>query len=104
MKRQAFKMKLKAGFEEEYEKRHTEVWPEVEKELKKAGLYDYSIFFDPETNILIEVQKLTDDHSFDELPRTEIMRKWDEFMADILESNPDNSPVITELKEVYRLD
>ena len=104
MIRRAFKMKLKAGFEEEYEKRHTEVWPEVEKELKKAGMYDYSIFFDPITNILIEVLKLTDDNTFDDLPQTEIMRKWDKFMADILESNPDNSPVITELKEVYRLE
>jgi L-rhamnose mutarotase len=104
MKRIAFKMKLKAGFEEEYEKRHEKVWPEVELELKKAGVSDYSIFLDPETNTLFEVQKLTDDHSYDQLPRKEIMQKWDKFMSDILESNPDNSPVMAELKEVYRLD
>ena len=104
MKRLAFKMKLKAGFEGEYEKRHEEVWPEVEQELKKAGVNDYSIFFDPETNTLFEVQKLTDDHSYDKLPQAEIMQIWDKFMSDILESNPDNSPVMTELKEVYRLE
>lgn len=104
MKRLAFKMKLKAGFEKEYEKRHEEVWPEVERELKKAGVSDYSIFLDPETNTLFEVQKLTDDNSYDQLPRKEIMQKWDKFMSDILESNPDNSPVMAELKEVYRFE
>lgn len=33
MKRIAFKMKLKAGFEKEYQKRHDEIWPELAKEL-----------------------------------------------------------------------
>ncbi len=44
MTRQAFKMFLKPGFEAEYQKRHNEIWPELKKLLKDAGVYDYSIF------------------------------------------------------------
>ncbi len=58
MERVAFKMKLKTGFEEEYKKRHDEIWPELEEKLTKAGVSDYSIFWDEETNILFAVQKL----------------------------------------------
>ena len=31
MKREAFKMFLKPGFEKEYEKRHAAIWPELKK-------------------------------------------------------------------------
>ncbi|OQY38094.1 hypothetical protein B6228_05055 [Candidatus Atribacteria bacterium 4572_76] len=80
MKRVAFKMKLKAGYEEEYEeeykKRHDEIWPELKGELFKAGIYDYSIFLDKETLTLFAVQKLKDNNTVEELPSKEIMKKW----------------------------
>ena len=34
MKRIAFKMKLKPGFEAEYKKRHDEIWPDLVKLIK----------------------------------------------------------------------
>jgi L-rhamnose mutarotase len=76
MKRLAFKMKLKAGFEEEYQKRHDEIWPELAQTLTDAGVHDYSIFWDRETNILFAVQKLAENHSSNTLPKTGIVRKW----------------------------
>jgi L-rhamnose mutarotase len=100
----AFKMKLKPGFEEEYKKRHDEIWPELSEELIKAGVSDYSIFLDEETNILFAIQKLADNHTSDNLPKTEIVKKWWDFMSDIMEVNPDNSPVVIELKEVFHQD
>lgn len=51
-------MKLKPGCEAEYQKRHNEIWPELVKMLKDSGVYDYSIFWDKETNILFAVQKI----------------------------------------------
>ncbi|NJK97201.1 MAG: L-rhamnose mutarotase, partial [Bacteroidales bacterium] len=57
MKKEAFKMYLKPGFEAEYEKRHNALWPELKALLKEAGVYDYSIFWDKDTNILFAVQK-----------------------------------------------
>ena len=50
MKREAFKMFLKPGFEKEYEKRHAEIWPELKKMLSDNGVYDYSIYWDKDTN------------------------------------------------------
>jgi L-rhamnose mutarotase len=104
MKRVAFKMKLKSGFEEEYKKRHDKIWPELSEELSKVGVSDYSIFFDEETNSLFAFQKLTDKNTSDKLPKTEIVRKWWDYMSDIMEVNVDNSPVVAELKEVFHQD
>ena len=102
--RNAFKMKLKAGFETEYKKRHNDIWPELSEELTAAGVCDYSIFLDEETLTLFAVQKLSDDHTADRLPQTAIVKKWWAHMSDIMETNPDNSPVAIGLKEVFHAD
>jgi L-rhamnose mutarotase len=104
MKRSAFKMKLKPGFEKEYKKRHDEIWPELARELTFAGVSDYSIFLDEETLTLFAVQKLTDNNTSALLPGNPVVRKWWDYMADIMEVNPDNSPVSVALKEVFHLD
>ncbi|MFT3991982.1 MAG: L-rhamnose mutarotase [Luteolibacter sp.] len=101
MTRNAFKMQLKSGFEAEYKKRHDEIWPELSEELKNAGISDYSIFLDPQTLSLFAVQKLAENHTADLLPGTAIVKKWWAFMADIMETNPDNSPVCQPLREVF---
>ncbi len=104
MIRNAFKMKLKAGFEAEYKKRHDEIWPELSAELTSAGVSDYSIFLDEETLTLFAFQKLTDSNTSDLLPETAIVKKWWSYMADIMEVNPDNSPIAITLKEVFHQD
>lgn len=103
MKRVAFKMKLHKGFEGEYKKRHDELWPELEALLKKTGIAEYSIFLDPETLSLFGVLKIEDPSQLDNLPAHPIMQKWWKYMADIMESNPDNSPVSIPLNEVFYL-
>lgn len=103
MIRCAFKMQLKPGNEAEYQKRHDKIWPELASELSKAGISDYSIFLDEETLTLFAVQRRTDDHAADRLPQTEIVKKWWAYMADLMETNPDDSPVSTPLKEVFHL-
>ena len=101
MTRASFKMKLKPGFEAEYQKRHDEIWPDLSAALSDAGVSDYSIFLDEETLTLFAVQKLADDHTADLLPSLPIVRKWWDYMADIMEVNPDNSPVCKPLREVF---
>ncbi|HEU5167312.1 MAG TPA: L-rhamnose mutarotase [Chitinophagaceae bacterium] len=103
MKRVAFKMKLFKGFEEEYKKRHDDIWPELRTLLKETGVEDYSIFLDKETNILFGVLKIKNALKLDELPDHPVMKKWWTFMKDIMESNPDSSPVSSPLKEVFYL-
>lgn len=104
MKRNAFKMKLKPGFEAEYKKRHDQIWPELSKALTKAGISDYSIFLDEETLTLFAVQKLAGGNTAAQLPNHPVVRMWWEFMADIMEVNPDNSPVCHPLTEVFHAE
>lgn len=103
MIRGAFKMKLKPGFEAEYEKRHDEIWPELSQVLADAGVSDYSIFLDAETLTLFGTWKLTDDNTSADLPQHPTVQKWWTFMADIIETNPDNSPVSSPLSEVFHM-
>lgn len=102
--RNAFKMQLKAGFEEEYKKRHDEIWPELEALLSETGIQDYSIFLDEESLTLFAVQKIHEDFDVNYLPNHPIVKKWWAYMADIMETNPDNSPIAIPLKEVFHLD
>ena len=104
MQRLAFKMKLKPGVAAEYKKRHDELWPELAAELKAAGVLDYSIFLDEETLTLFAVQKLGKKNSAAELPDSPIVRKWWNYMAPLMETHPDHSPVAKPLKEVFHLD
>jgi L-rhamnose mutarotase len=104
MNRNAFKMKLKPGVVAEYKKRHDEIWPELQKELRAAGISDYSIFLDGETLTLFAVQKLSDNNTCAALPNSPIVKKWWSYMAPLMDVNPDNSPVTKPLKEVFHLD
>ena len=99
----AFKMKLKPDMKAEYEKRHAEIWPELVELLSKSGISDYSIFLDEETNTLFAVQRLSGSSS-QELGSNPIVQKWWEFMADIMETNADFSPVSIPLTPVFHLD
>lgn len=104
MNRTAFKMKLKPGCEAEYKRRHDEIWPELAQLIRESGVSDYSIFLDAETNILFAVQKQSGNESSQDLGSNPIVRKWWNYMADIMESNPDNSPVTIPLNEVFYLE
>ena len=95
MKREAFKMYLKPGCEAEYEKRAL---------LSQNGVSDYSIYWDKETNILFAFQKTEGGAGSQDLGNTEIVQKWWDYMADIMEVNPDNSPVSIPLPEVFHMD
>ncbi|WP_114437307.1 L-rhamnose mutarotase [Marinilabilia salmonicolor] len=103
-RRTAFKMFLKPGFRDEYKKRHDQIWPELADLIKSTGVYDYSIFLDEETNVLFGVQKQDGDLSSQDLGANPIVRKWWKYMADIMETNLDNSPVTIPLEEVFYLD
>ncbi|TAL42767.1 MAG: L-rhamnose mutarotase [Chitinophagaceae bacterium] len=103
MQRVAFKMKLFDGRKVEYKKRHDAIWPELKRLLKETGIDDYSIFLDEETHILFGVLKVEDTLKLDELPNHPVMKKWWAYMKDLMESNPDDSPVSVPLKEVFYL-
>ena len=103
MHRLAFKMKLFPGMEDEYKKRHDQLWPELKTLLKSIGITDYSIFLDKTSNDLFAYLTIPNEKRLDELPLAPIMAKWWDYMKDIMETNADNSPVSVTLKEVFYL-
>lgn len=103
MEKHAFKMRLNQGCEDEYRRRHDEIWPELVSLLKDAGISDYSIHLDRETNILFGVLWRSDDHQMDDLPTHDVMKKWWAHMADIMVSHSDNEPVVTDLATVFHM-
>ena len=103
MEKYAFKMHLKPGCREEYKRRHDEIWPDLIAALKEAGISDYSIHLDEETESLFAVLWRTEDHCMDALTRTEVMQRWWEHMADLMRTHPDNEPVATPLTTVFHM-
>ncbi len=97
-------MQLNQGCEDEYKKRHDEIWPELAVELKQAGIHDYSIYLHQESLQLFAVLWRNNQHTMDKLPTTEVVKKWWAYMADIMQTNPDNSPTVVELNQVFHLD
>ena len=100
----AAKLKLKPGMGDIYQKRHDAIWPELSKAIRDAGISDFSIFLDEETGTLFSVQKVAATNSTAELRKSEIMHKWWNHMADLMEVNPDHSPVRVPLKPVFHQD
>jgi L-rhamnose mutarotase len=103
MERVAFKMKLHKGFEAEYKKRHDEIWPELQGLLKDNGISEYAIYLEEATGSLFGVLKIHDRKMLDTLPDNEVMQRWWKHMGDIMETNPDNSPISISLNEVFYL-
>ena len=103
MEKYAFRMRLHPGKAAEYKARHDAIWPELVTLLKEAGISDYSIHLDEETGLLFGVLWRRDDHGMAALPAHPVMRRWWAHMADIMETNPDNSPIQTDLVTVFHL-
>lgn len=99
----AFTMQLKPGVEAEYQRRHHEIWPELAAALHAAGIRDYSIYLDAARGTLFAVQQRLPGHTTAALPGTAIMQRWWAYMADLMETNPDHSPVVVPLTRVFYL-
>ena len=104
MRRNASAMRLKPGCALEYKKRHDAIWPELKAELRKAGVSDYSIYLDEKTNTLFAFQYLADDATDAGLCQKEIVKKWWHMMKDVMDTNPDESPVSDPLREMFHMD
>ena len=103
MEKHAFKMTLKPGLAGEYRARHQQIWPELAELLREAGICDYSIHLDEQTHTLFGVLWRRPDHRMDDLPHHPVMKRWWAYMADIMETGPDNAPVVTPLVMMFHM-
>ena len=100
----AFRMQLKPGVVEEYRRRHDEIWPELSAAISAVGIYDYSIFLDEETLHLFAVLKLRESNQREQLPQHPVMRRWWDYMRDLMETHPDGRPREWPLAPMFHLD
>jgi L-rhamnose mutarotase len=103
MATRVFRMKLFPGCAELYRQRHDELWPELRTALLDAGVEDYHIYLDETDHALFAVMHHSEPHRLEELPQLPVMQRWWAYMADIMHSNPDHSPVCTDLQTVFSL-
>lgn len=103
MKTRAFRMNLNPGQAQEYQRRHDQIWPELTRALLDAGVVDYRIFLDPQSNALFAVLTHQDEHGLDALPGTDLMQRWWHFMQDIMHSHADASPISVDLQLMFSL-
>jgi len=103
MEQIAFTMRLNPGQAGEYERRHDTIWQELVTLLKAVGISDYSIFLDEDSGILFAVLRRHENHRMGELPGQEVMRRWWQYMADIMATNDDGSPQTSSLRRVFHL-
>jgi L-rhamnose mutarotase len=103
MARMAFTMKLHSGQTEEYRRRHDSIWPELSHLLHETGIREYSIFLDEGSLALFAYLTIDDATRLDNLSAHPVMQRWWSYMKDIMETNPDHSPVTNPLKEVFYL-
>jgi L-rhamnose mutarotase len=103
MERVAFTMKLKKDCAAEYKRRHDAIWPELARMLKGIGIQQYSIFLDDSTNTLFGYMQFQDPGLIEKLRGEPLMWKWWNYMADIMDINPDQSPKSISLREVFFL-
>jgi L-rhamnose mutarotase len=103
MQRHAFKMFLNPGMRTEYQRRHDEIWPELVVLLRDAGISNYSIFLDAQSDVLFAYLERTDDHTMADLPQLPVMKKWWAHMRDIMKYNVDGTPVVVAIDEVFHM-
>lgn len=104
MIRKAFLMRVNSDAHHEYERRHRPIWAELETVLKNHGAANYSIFLEPETNQLFGYVEISSEELWSQIAGTEECKRWWAFMKDVMPTNHDDSPISTELKEVFHLD
>ena len=104
MIRKAFKMHVNPAAHGEYERRHNPIWADLEQVLKLHGAHHYSIFLDAETHTLFAYVEIESQERWDAVAQTAVCQRWWAHMTDVMPSNPDNSPVSTELRPVFYLE
>jgi len=103
MIRKAFLMRVNPDAHAEYKRRHDEIWPDLAAVLREHGASNYSIFLDAERSQLFAYVEIESEERWADVANTEVCRRWWRFMRDVMPSNPDDSPVSSELREVFHL-
>jgi L-rhamnose mutarotase len=88
MERVCFTMHVRPGYEDEYKRRHDEIWPALRQEIIDAGFRNYSIW---RYGLLLIAYFETDDfkRSVAQIGKSANSAKWSSWFAPILQMEID---------------
>ena len=85
----AWILEVRPGYEDEYKKRHEEIWPEMIDMLHASGVRNYSIFRNGLTLFgYFETENL--DQTIAAINASDVNRRWGEYMAPIMKIKVDS--------------
>jgi L-rhamnose mutarotase len=86
----AWVLEVRPGYEDEYKRRHDELWPEMEVALKASGITSYTIFRHGLTLFgYFETADLQ--ATINALSQDETNKRWSEYMAPIMKIDIDSA-------------
>ena len=85
MVRKGAVMKLFPGMEEEYKKRHDEIWPELVEVLKQAGIENYSIFIAGDELFGYYECKYGVEYAGRVQAESPVVERWNEYMKSVMD-------------------
>ena len=105
MEKYAWSAKIKDGKKEEYIRRHNEIWPELVKVLKDAGIGNYTIWAEGNTLFgYYECEKGVD-FAAKAQANSPVVDKWNEYMKDVMDMTLDpETGAQPKLVKVFTLD
>jgi L-rhamnose mutarotase len=105
MPRAAFRLRIKAGKEAEYDEAHRQVWPELLAKLKEVGISNYSIFR-REQDLFLFMHVADFNAAWRALDADPINLKWQQYMAPLFEPVPGLQPgeKLAVMQEVFYLE
>jgi L-rhamnose mutarotase len=88
MTQHAWVLEVRPGYEEEYMRRHQEIWPEMVEALREAGIRNYSIFRHGLTLLgYFETDDIEKTREY--LANSETNQRWSEWMDPIMKVDID---------------
>jgi|SRR4051794_31714443 L-rhamnose mutarotase len=99
-----FMFEIKPGTEDEYKRRHDEIWPELVDVIKGAGVSNYSLFRRG-TQIVAYCECEPDvATAFGKIGESEANGRWSEYFEDVIVSLTDEDGELRVAQEVWHLD
>jgi L-rhamnose mutarotase len=104
MERLCFTFEIYEGQEDEYKKRHDEIWPELVADIQKAGFKNYSLFRRG-TQIIAYVECHPDaDTAFAAMGDSDANRRWAEWFREVIVNLTGTDGKVMSAREVWHLD
>lgn len=100
MERVAVFFKIIPGKEEEYEQAHAQIWPEMRRVLDDAGFRNYSIWR-KDTKLFAYYEVKNPKRCEEVLTKSEVYRKWREYMKNFVWYDPDTGQAEYFMKQVF---